>query len=115
MAGLLGLVFAGIGLPLLVFQVRKGRRELWIKAHGQRITAQVKGVFLDQSLSVNGRHPFRIEAQWEAPGERKLYRFRSECLWFDPSDFVKETVEVVIDPQRPRSHWMDISFLPVLG
>jgi hypothetical protein len=42
--------------------------------------------------------------------------FRSEDLWYDPSDHVKrETLTVYIDPADPRKHYVDVSFLPRLA
>ena len=68
---------------------------------------------LDTSLRVNGRHPWRLTAQWQHAATGVVHTFESDALFYDPSDYVqRETVEVWIDTNDPRRHYLDAAFLP---
>ena len=64
---------------------------------------------------VNGAHPFRIVTQWRNPETSKLHVFRSDNLWFDPSEHIKtQTITVFIDQGNPKKYFVDVSFIPKL-
>jgi len=45
-----------------------------------------------------------------------LYIFRSENLWFDPSDHVtQEKIPVLVDEANMKKYWVDTTFLPKLA
>jgi hypothetical protein len=113
---LLGGVFFLVGAGISLVLWRKNRLNSWLQRHGRRVQAKIVNVGLDQSLMVNGRHPFQISAQWQNPSTTKLHVFESPNIWFDPSPYIKqETVSVLIDPHDPSRYLVDISFLPQLA
>jgi hypothetical protein len=53
---------------------------------------------------INGRSPYRIYSQWQNPQTREVHVFKSECISFDPTEYVKgEAIEVLIDPKTPSA------------
>lgn len=112
----LGLVFAAIGLTMIVVQARGRKRAEWLRQHGRRMKTAYKGVEINQSLRVNGRSPYQIISQAPDPSSNTVRVFESENIWFDPSEYIKsETIDVLVDPNNPKRYVMDISFLPTLA
>ena len=109
----LGIVFSGIGGGLGLYIFGAAKRVAWLKQRGERIRADIIEVGLNSSITVNGRHPYRITAQWQNPGSGKIHVFNSENIWFNPQQYLAgKGVEVLIDPEKPRRYWVDVSFLP---
>ena len=84
-----------------------------LKASGRALATRYVEMVKNPSLSVNGRHPFRIITEWRDPATHELRLFYSENLWFDPTRHVElSTITVFVDPHDPSSYLMDVSFLP---
>ena len=114
--GGIGSVFLAIGLLFVLPPLFAKRRAAELLVSGTTVKAEVVDVELNGSLSVNGRNPYRIVAQWLNPQTNKLYVFRSANLWFDPGPYVSESlVTVMIDPANPKRYSMDTRFLPELA
>lgn len=114
--GILGGAFALIGGGMVVFGVRKKRKQAHLQQHGVRILTSFMNVERNTSLKVNGRSPWRIVSQWQHPETGEIHLFESDNLWFDPSDHISsDTVPVLIDERDPGIYWMDTSFLPTLA
>jgi hypothetical protein len=112
----LGLIFAAIGLTMILVRARGGKRAEWLRGHGRRLQTAVKGVELNRSFTVNGRSPYQIISQSPDPASNTVRVFQSENIWFDPSDYIKgEIIDVLVDPKNPKKYVMDISFLPKLA
>lgn len=112
----MGLVFAAIGLGMILVRSRGRQRAEWLRQHGRRMKTAYKGVELNQSLRVNGRSPYHIITQSPDPSSNTVRVFESENIWFDPSEYIKsETIDVLVDPNNPKKYVMDISFLPKLA
>jgi hypothetical protein len=107
-----GVVFTGLGSLSLWLGIRDGLREKRAKNYSKIIEAKVKEVVYNTSISMNGRSPYQIEAQWLDPQTNTIHIFKSKNIWYDPSEFVKEKVTVKADPQNLKKYWMDVSFLP---
>lgn len=113
--GGLGTVFTAIGLSIFGVGRANARQAAYLMAYGNAIQTDVQGVVYNTSLTVNGRHPWRITSQWLDPVSNKVRVFHSENLWFDPTTFVTaRQVTVLLDPKNPQRYHMDISFLPEL-
>lgn len=114
--GVLGTVFTAVGGGIILAQRMARRRKAWMEAYGTAVQTEFQRVELNESLEVNGRHPWRIVSQWLNPATGKLHVFNSENLWFDPTKFVAgKHVTVLYDPADPRRYHMDVSFLPQLA
>lgn len=115
MAGI-GLSFFMLGFSMLIKKTRTIRKVKALKANGQRIQAKVKHIGLNTSHKINGRSPYQIQAQWQNPSTSKVHIFKSEYLWFDPTDYVnEEEITVLIDRNNPKKYYVDVSFLPQLA
>jgi len=111
--GVFGGIFFIIGLSLLIFEKRSGKKNQYLKKNGVPIKAKLQGVERNGSLEVNGRNPYQILAQWINPITSELHIFNSENIWFDPSDHMNiDEVTVLIEKDNPKKYYMDISFLP---
>lgn len=113
--GGIGSVFLAIGLLFVLPPLLAKRRAAELRGSGTAVQAEVVDVELNGSLSINGRNPYRIVAQWLNPQTNKLHVFRSENLWFDPGPYINESlVTVMLDPSNPKRYSMDTRFLPEL-
>jgi hypothetical protein len=111
--GGLGSIFFAIGAGFSLWEIRKRRLRAWLRLNGTRVQATYTGTRLDTSVRINGRHPWRLTAQWQNPVTQVVHTFESDVLFYDPGDFVRrDTVEVLIDPSDPRRHHLDVGFLP---
>jgi len=113
--GILTAVTGGIGFTWLTLQRRRAARVAELRAGGRRLEATVKKVELRMNFAVNGRHPWRIIAEYDDPAMNERYVFRSPNLWSDPTPHVGETVGVFVDHHDMKRYAMDLDFLPKEG
>jgi hypothetical protein len=108
----LGTLFAAVGGGLLFFLVRRRRIVAQLRSTGLPIQAQFVECYLDTSIRVNGRSPWRVICQATHPTTGKLETFRSDAVWTDPTgQVVGRALRVLVDPARPKRHFVDLSFL----
>lgn len=92
------------------------RKNEFLKKSGVPIQTKLQSVEINTSLSVNGVHPFVVLTQWHNPSTSEQHIFRSDNLWFDPSDYIKsERITVFIEENNPKKYYVDLSFLPKLA
>ncbi|MBW8888832.1 MAG: DUF3592 domain-containing protein [Fibrobacteres bacterium] len=109
--GTFAALFGGIGYGILGYGRRRRDLERKIRDRGVRIRADIVGIDSVSNFMVNGINPWRIQAQ--ALIDRKVHRFASGNLWFDPSPYLdRNQVEVMYLAENPKKHWMDLTFLP---
>lgn len=114
--GGIGSVFGVIGVGMLAYGAMRNRSNARLQKKGVEIHASFQGVEQNTGLTVNGRSPFRLVCQWQHPQTRELHIFRSENLWFDPTDLVtQERIPVRVDESNLKKYWVDTSFLPKLA
>jgi len=113
---IMGGVFFLVGaLMILVPLIRQGRGAK-LRETGQLVVARLQSVEKNKGLVMNGQSPFRIVTQWQDPATATLHVFRSENLWFDPTDHIPgESINVYIRPDNPKRYWVDTSFLPKMA
>lgn len=121
------LIFGGLGLlfffvgssflsALIIVPVLRSRKAERLRSDGVPIQAEFQRVERNTGITINGRNPFRLIAQWQDPATSKLHVFESANIWFDPTPFIsKSQLTVFIDPNNPRRYHLDISFLPELA
>ena len=108
--GGLGTVFSAIGGGILFYLFRKHQIAAQLRATGLPIQAKVLDCYLDTSLRVNGRNPWRVACEATHPATGRPQIFRSEALWVDPSaDLTGKQVRVLVDPARPNRYLVDLS------
>jgi Protein of unknown function (DUF3592) len=109
----IGGIFFLIGGGMILAGSLQNKTRAYLQTNGRPVQAKFQGVSLNESLSVNGRHPYVIIGQWLNPATNELHEFESDNIWFDPQEFIKsDTITVLIDPNNAKKYWMDISFLP---
>jgi hypothetical protein len=114
--GGLGTVFFLIGALMIVIPRSTARADDRLLHEGVPVDADLQGVDTNTSLTVNGRNPFRITAQWQDPATSRVYVFVSHNIWFDPSKYVTgKNIRVYIAPGNPKRYYVDLSFLPQLA
>ena len=115
-AGSLGAVFTLIGAGMVIAPMLSARKEADLRQHGTRIVTAFQSVEENTSLSVNGRHPFRVVTQWTNPATSQIHVFESENLWFDPTAHINvRDIGVFIERGNPKRYFVDLSFLPTLA
>ncbi|PXY02920.1 DUF3592 domain-containing protein [Marinifilum breve] len=111
-SGLFGAIFFTIGFLLIYSEKRKQYIEKYLKRNGLRITPDYLWTELNESYSVNDKHPYQIMALWTNPSDSEEHLFVSENIWFDPSHFIgKENITVLIDIKNPKRYFVDLPFL----
>lgn len=111
--GFMGTIFTSIGAGFGIATYLHRKKIEWLTTNGQRIKAHFQSVQIDRSQ--RSRRPFRIYCQWQDTLSNKLYVFQSDAIWFDPSPYITEQIDVLIDPQNPKKYWVDTSSLPKLA
>jgi hypothetical protein len=108
------LVWSLIG-GIWLFVDRRGRLvAARLRQDGQRVQAKVVEIQRRTNIRVGMTHPYRIIAQGEAPAGGGVVVYRSANIWFDPTQYVGETVNVFVDRDNPKRHVVDLDFLPKL-
>lgn len=113
--GIFWMVFGGIGIVGLLKQKNKhdAKNELFVLRKGKKISLPVSEITQDFSYTVNGRSPFIFIAQWLDPASNSVYQFKSDYIWYNPSEYLEnKSVDVYIDPNDPERYYVDTSFLP---
>ncbi len=111
-----GFFIVGILIIIPFAFVLSERNNKYLAKSGVPIQSKFQSVEVNTSLSVNGLHPFVILTQWQNPSTSELHVFRSNDLWFDPSDYIKsERITVFIEENNPKKYYVDLSFLPKLA
>ncbi len=114
--GGLGSIFFLIGGGIIVATTLKGRQGEYLKTQGVPIETNFQSVELNTSVSVNGRHPFRVMTQWQNPATSQIHVFASDNLWFDPTPYVQgKKITVLIERDNPKKYLVELSFLPKLS
>jgi hypothetical protein len=114
--GAIGTVFTSIAAGFVIYALRKRRIRAWLAANGMRLRLPAEGVYLDTSMKINGRSPYRISAQWQNPMNQKVYVFHSDAIWFDPAPYMQQRImDIRVNADNPHQYMMDISFLPKAG
>lgn len=114
--GGLGVLFTAIGAAMVVVPIRRKRLESFLRTSGVPVEATFEGVEQNTSMKVNGQSPWRVLAQWLDPTTSQVHVFKSDNLWFDPSDYVKDRkINVFMDRSDPKKYYVDLSFLPKLA
>lgn len=114
--GAMGGIFSTVGASILVAIISKEREEKYLKQQGTPIKTKFKGVEIDTTKSIDGRNPFRVITQWQNPSTTEIHVFKSNSIWYDPSEFMtSDSITVFIERENPKKYFVDLSFLPKLA
>lgn len=111
--GILGPVMLLVGYALTKSGFGGARVAKWLKQHGKTVTAVIAGVEQNPLVKVNGKLPWRLKATWTDPKTGRAHLFYSQNYWYDPSPILnRDSVEALINPDKPEEYQLDTSFLP---
>ena len=114
--GVLGSVFFIISSWKITYSNIKEKRIRRLKETGLSILASYQSVELNRSLEINERNPYQIHTQWINPTTSKVHIFKSENIWFNPSEYiVSDHLTVYVDQDNLKKYYVDITFLPGLA
>lgn len=102
-----GAVFTAVGVILWGVMGRGDAKRAVLLSYGQRVRAEVVEVREDRTVSVNGRHPWRVFAACEHPITREQVRLRSHCVWENVPN-VGDSVDVAFDPMNEKRYAFDL-------
>lgn len=110
-----GVIFLLVGsVGLIKDIINKNKRKKLIES-GMQIYAQFDGVGTNISVAVNGVNPYVILCKWLNPRDNKEYLFKSDDIWFDPSDIIRSRnitiFKVYINLDKPSEYVVDISMI----
>jgi hypothetical protein len=113
MMGGLGGGFFLIGAGFIFADLLRSRKDKYLRMHGTPIETKYQRVELNTTLSINGKHPFRVLSQWQNPSTLEMHIFKSNNLWFDPSGYIpnKKKITVFIVKNNLKKYHVDLSFL----
>jgi hypothetical protein len=101
---------------MIVVPLRRRHAGERLLHEGIPIEADFQGVNVNSGVSVNGRCPFRITAQWQDPSTARVHVFQSRDIWFDPSKYINQrAIRVFVDKINPKRYYVDLSFLPKIA
>lgn len=105
-----GLIFTITGAGIFISITIRGVKEKKLREKGKSIYATVEQITCNTKLSVNGAHPYVIYCTYRDRYTDVTYRFKSEKLWYDPSDQfpVGSTIEVKVDENDYSRHYVKI-------
>jgi hypothetical protein len=77
----------------------------------------LQGVERDTRYSRKGRHPYQVVTQWTNPDTGEIHVFRSEHLWYEPTEHIRKDrkITVYIERGNPAKYYMDLGFLPKMA
>ncbi|NGP88423.1 DUF3592 domain-containing protein [Fodinibius halophilus] len=114
--GGLGFIFFAIGGGLIIYPIIKKRKDEHLKKTGTPVQAEFQRVDLNTSLQVNGSHPYRVISQWQNPANSEIHVFKSNNIWFDPTEYIdRERITVFMSSEDPDDYYVDLSFLPEMA
>lgn len=113
---IIGIVFFVIGCISISKEKKKRAIVNFLKSNGTSIETDFQNVVVNDSCSLNGKHPYQIISQWFNPATSQIHIFTSDNIWFDPSDYLKDNkIKVLIDSKNAQNYIVDLSFLPSIG
>ena len=105
----IGIIFLALGVAFLIHERRKREMKEELLSRGESVSAEVTGVSLNYSVSINGRHPYYVEASYRDPATGTVHVFRSHDLRFDPTEYVRgRKVAVYCRGDDYANYYMDI-------
>lgn len=113
--GILGGLLSVIGLVLIIRPFLKYRLKHYLLKNGAVLRATFHQIQVNHSLKKDGKSPYHILAYWKDWRKNKVYIFKSERIWFDPSPYLQKDQEitVLIKKGNLKKNYMDLSFLPL--
>lgn len=109
---ILSLIFFMIGAPGLIYKTYKMFVAKRLKENGTVVQATYLETHVNERLSINGKHPYRLTCEWINPEDGKKYIFKSGNIWKNPEKYIEKkgmtTLSVYINPKRIKQYSINI-------
>ena len=109
--GSLFLVMGAIGVGI---NLVKASKEGKIKEMGKPIFAPIKEVKEITTVSVRGKHPYKIICEYKDPETKKTHTYESNPLWSDPNYVIANnnitSLKIYVDPENPKHYAVETDF-----
>lgn len=106
----IGAVFTIISSVFIVKKVRTGGKSKKLKKAGLLLEADITNITLNESYSVNRKHPYIIECSGVING--LVHNFKSENIWFDApmiyNNLGVKKIFVYVNPEKVTEYYVDV-------
>jgi hypothetical protein len=111
--GSMGFIFALIGIIPGTLVLRRKKQITYLKQFGMRILSTVTEIEYRKNYKINKKSPYRIWAEGINPKTGTPTSFKSNNIWTDPNPYTKkgDTIEVLVHPQKIKTHYIDTTVL----
>lgn len=105
----MGLLFALIGFIVIIVQFTHKKKNANLIENGRHIYGEIETMEQDYSVTINGRHPFRIYCKYNNPSDGYIYKFKSDLLDFNPWDSYKvgDSIDIYVDPDNFKKYYVN--------
>ena len=107
--GGIGVLIFLIGLILLIISSIRSRRNKNLMETGQHVYGEIESLDRDTTVTINGRHPYRIYCKYQDPQTGYIYKFKSKILDFNPNDSYKigDQIGIYLEPGNFKHYYVD--------
>lgn len=105
---LIGGIFAVLGVILIIINILFGNRRKKLMQTGDRLTGTIIDVVMNNSVRINGRHPYKAECEVINPFDGERYLYSSENVTVNISELVGREVTVYVDRNDKKKYYVDI-------
>lgn len=108
--GAIGICFIIVGIIFFFVEKCSKKKKDYLLENGLSVTATVIHFEVNRNVSVNGRHPYKLEVEYD--DGLNIHRFRSDNVWENvTSDCIGETVKVYYEPNNMNKYYVDTAGL----
>ncbi len=108
--GAIGIWFIIVGLIFFFVERRFKMKKKYLLENGLSVMATVIHFEINRNVSVNGRHPYKLEVEYD--DGLNIHRFRSDNVWENvTADCIGETVKVYYEPNNMNKYYVDTAGL----
>ncbi|MDE6412926.1 MAG: DUF3592 domain-containing protein [Eubacterium sp.] len=108
--GAIGICFIIVGAIFSFVEKRSKKKKNYLLENGLAVTATVIHFEVNRNISVNGRHPYKLEVEYDDGSN--IHRFRSDNVWENvTSDCIGEMVKVYYEPNNMNKYYVDTAGL----
>ncbi len=106
----IGIIFTLVAIILTISIIKKKRRRKRAIASGRTLNAKVQKIVLNTGYTVNGKNPYIIYCTYKDDYYDRIYRFKSDNLWTDPSLILQsgDDIKVYVDEKDYSCYHVDI-------
>ena len=113
--GGVGSVFFVIGLCfVLSYVMKKSKNDKLIK-EGRKLSATITGGEMCYNITINGRHPYKLECTYEDEFTKEKYLYSSEYVDFPPENYYGSRVNVYVDRNDMSHYFVDTNSMQMSG